>query len=55
MRVHRVAWSVADLAGVDRPGAEELDVALRLRTAEPLLLRQLPSAPDGRVGLQAGA
>jgi magnesium chelatase family protein len=44
VRVHRVAWSVADLAGVDRPGSEELDVALRLRGATPLLLRQLPGA-----------
>ena len=53
VRVHRVAWSVADLAGVDRPGAEELDVALRLRSAEPLLLRQLPAPTD--TGLEAGA
>ena len=44
VRVHRVAWSVADLAGVERPGVEELDVALRLRAATPLLLRQLPGA-----------
>jgi len=35
-RVQRVAWSVADLAGVDRPGAEETDVALRLRTGREL-------------------
>ena len=61
VRVHRVAWSVADLAGVDRPGVEELDVALRLRRADPLLLRQLPVPvmpfpPGGaQVGLQAGA
>jgi magnesium chelatase family protein len=40
--VHRVAWSVADLAGVERPGVDELDVALRLRTATPLLLSSLP-------------
>jgi magnesium chelatase family protein len=44
VRVHRVAWSVADLAGLDQPGVEELDVALRLRAATPLLLRQLPGA-----------
>jgi len=37
-RVHRLAWTVADLAGVEAPGAAELDVALRLRTGEPLLL-----------------
>jgi magnesium chelatase family protein len=42
VRVHRVAWSVADLAGLDRPGTAELDVALRLRSASPLLLRSLP-------------
>jgi magnesium chelatase family protein len=44
VRVHRVAWSVADLAGVEEPGVEQLDVALRLRAARPLLLRQLPGA-----------
>jgi magnesium chelatase family protein len=53
VRVHRVAWSVADLAGVDRPGVDELDVALRLRSATPLLLRSIPDHSDA--GLQAGA
>jgi magnesium chelatase family protein len=42
VRVHRVAWSVADLAGVERPGLDELDVALRLRSAMPLQLSSLP-------------
>jgi magnesium chelatase family protein len=42
VRVHRVAWSVADLAGLDTPGVDELDVALRLRSAAPLLLSSLP-------------
>jgi magnesium chelatase family protein len=42
VRVHRVAWSVADLSGVARPGIDELDVALRLRSATPLLLSSLP-------------
>jgi magnesium chelatase family protein len=37
-RVHRLAWTVADLAGAGRPGATELDTALRLRTGEPLML-----------------
>ena len=37
-RVHRVAWTVADLAGVGRPGSAEVDVALRLRAGDPLLL-----------------
>ncbi len=49
VRVHRVAWSVADLAGTARPGLEELDVALRLRSAAPLLLSSIPSQ-GGRPG-----
>jgi len=40
-RVHRLAWTVADLRGVDRPGLDELDVALRLRTGDPLLVSSL--------------
>jgi magnesium chelatase family protein len=40
-RVHRVAWSVADLRGVARPGVDELEVALRLRLAKPLDLAML--------------
>lgn len=35
-KVHRVAWSVADLRGVDQPGVEEFEVALRLRTGADL-------------------
>jgi magnesium chelatase family protein len=31
-RVLRVAWTLADLADVDRPGADEVDEALYLRT-----------------------
>jgi magnesium chelatase family protein len=42
VRVHRVAWSVADLAGVARPGQRELDTALRLRRADPLPFDSLP-------------
>jgi len=38
VRVHRLAWTLADLAGVDRPGPAELEVALRLRTGQPLEL-----------------
>ncbi len=37
-RVHRLAWTVADLRGVDVPGAPEVDTALRLRSGEPLML-----------------
>ncbi len=36
-RVHRLAWTVADLAEVDRPGVAEAEVALRLRAGQPLL------------------
>ena len=48
VRAHRVAWSVTDLVGGARPGAEELDVALRLRSAAPLLLASLPASVHGR-------
>jgi magnesium chelatase family protein len=40
-RVHRLAWTVADLWDRDQPGVEELDVALRLRSGEPLLVSSL--------------
>ena len=46
VRVHRVAWTVADLAGVDRPGPDELDVALRLRNAEPARAAQPAARPE---------
>ncbi len=50
VRVHRLAWTVADLRAVESstsdpddqpPGADEVEVALRLRAGEPLLLRSL--------------
>lgn len=44
VRVHRVAWTVADLAGVDDPTPEHVDTALRLRTGEPLLMAHARSA-----------
>ncbi|NSL42777.1 YifB family Mg chelatase-like AAA ATPase [Streptomyces sp. 8P21H-1] len=34
-RVLRVAWTVADLAGRDRPGAADVTLALQLRTGVP--------------------
>jgi len=37
-RVHRLAWSVADLSDVCAPGIRELDIALCLRLGEPLPL-----------------
>lgn len=46
-RVHRLAWTVADLHGVDRPGTLELDVALRLRTGDPLGLATLDHRRTG--------
>lgn len=41
-RVHRLAWTVADLRALDRPGADELDTALQLRTGVPLSSGALP-------------
>lgn len=46
-RVHRLAWTVADLGEVAQPGSRELDVALRLRTGEPLTLESLEVARAG--------
>ena len=43
-RVHRLSWSVADLRGLDRPGPEELEVALRLRSSTPLDLQMIGGA-----------
>lgn len=37
-RVHRLAWTVADLRGLDRPDTDEVRTALALRTGEPLAL-----------------
>ena len=46
VRVHRLAWTVADLRSISTgtdvtPGVDELDTALRLRTKQPLLLASL--------------
>jgi magnesium chelatase family protein len=35
---------VTDLRALDRPGLDEVDTALRLRTGEPLLLSMLERA-----------
>ena len=45
-RVHRVAWSIADLHGLPRPDVAEAEVALRLRGGDPLPLTRL----EGRTG-----
>jgi len=37
VRVHRLAWTVADLFGRDRPSVSDVDTAFRLRQGEPLL------------------
>jgi magnesium chelatase family protein len=43
-RVHRIAWTVADLRGADGPGLEEVAIALLLRSGEPLLVEMLERA-----------
>jgi magnesium chelatase family protein len=43
-RVHRLAWTVADLRRVDAPGVAEVAVALLLRSGEPLLVDMLERA-----------
>lgn len=43
-RVHRLAWTVADLRGREQPCLDEVDTALRLRTGDPLLLSMLERA-----------
>ncbi len=40
-RVHRLAWSIADLAGAAQPGRREVEVAFQLRVGEPLPLEAL--------------
>ena len=40
-RVHRIAWTVTDLRGDDRPQTSDVETALRLRTGEPLMLTDL--------------
>lgn len=52
-RVHRLAWTVADLRARDQPGPDELDVALRLRSGQPLPASVLP-APQLRAVPAAG-
>jgi magnesium chelatase family protein len=43
VRVHRLAWTVADLRGHDEPGQEETVLALHLRSGDPLPLEALHS------------
>ena len=41
VRVHRLAWTVADLDEVDRPGPREATLAVQLRCGDPLPLEAL--------------
>jgi magnesium chelatase family protein len=41
VRVHRLAWTLADLAGLPGPGLAEVTTAVRLRCGEPLEQRAL--------------
>ena len=41
-RVLRLAWTVADLAGLERPGLPEAQMALALRTGAPLMVQAMP-------------
>jgi magnesium chelatase family protein len=43
-RVHRLALTVADLAGLDRPGVDQVQTALDLRLGHPLSLEALRRA-----------
>lgn len=43
-RVHRLAWTVADLRHIDEPGVAEVAVALLLRTGGPLMVHMLERA-----------
>lgn len=55
VRVHRLAWTVADLRGEDGPDARAAETALALRTGEPLAAAALPApAPIGRGVHRAG-
>lgn len=42
VRVHRLAWTVADLAEREQPSMADLETALRLRSGESLEVRCLP-------------
>jgi len=37
VRVHRLAWTVADLRGDETPSVRDVDTAFRLRQGEPLV------------------
>ncbi len=43
VRVHRIAWTIADLAGAAEPTPEQVSVALGLRTGTPLVMSEARS------------
>lgn len=49
IRVHRVAWTIADLWGDERPSSQHVQVALALRTGEPVPVVALGRALE-RIG-----
>jgi magnesium chelatase family protein len=38
VRAHRLAWTLADVRGADRPDDQDVETALQLRTGKPLLV-----------------
>jgi magnesium chelatase family protein len=50
-RVHRLAWTVADLSGQGQPGVLEFTTALRLRLGEPLMMASLRDLSSGERSL----
>lgn len=41
VKVHRLAWTIADLRGLDRPGRDETQAALWLRLGTPVAMRDV--------------
>ena len=41
VRVHRLAWTIADLRAADAPGESDVDTALRLRSGDPLMIQAI--------------
>jgi magnesium chelatase family protein len=41
VRAHRLAWTLADVRGADRPDDQDVTTALQLRTGQPLLVEAM--------------
>jgi magnesium chelatase family protein len=41
VRAHRLAWTIADVRGADRPDDQDVKTALQLRTGQPLLVEAM--------------